>query len=52
MSTKKADLPKKAPPVERGRFAELLGPGYVMEISPSKRRPPKSAEAKRAEPKR
>jgi hypothetical protein len=48
MSTKKADLPKEAPPVERGRFAELLRPGYVMEISPSRRRPTKSsAEAKR-----
>ena len=37
MRTKKADPTKGAKPVERGRFAKLLRPGFVVEISPSKR---------------
>jgi len=36
MPTKKADLSRKAQPVERGRFAKLLGPNFIVEVTPSK----------------
>jgi hypothetical protein len=53
MPTKKADLAKKALPIERGRFAKLLEPGFVVEMSPARQQPPTpSATPKPAAPKR
>ena len=52
MPTKKADL-SKAQPVERGRFAKLLGPGFIVEVTPSKHGTPlPSAQPKPTGPKR
>ena len=51
--TKKADLSNKAERVERGRFADLLEPGFVVEITPSKHGAPlPSTQPKPAGPKR
>ena len=52
MTTKKADLSRKAEPLERGRFADLLSPGFTVEIKPSKRGAPlPSAQPKPGGPK-
>ena len=53
MPTKRADLSNKAERVERGRFADLLEPGFVVEITPSKHGAPlPSTQPKPAGPKR
>ncbi len=53
MPTKKADLAKKAQPIERGRFARLLEPGFVVDIWPAEQPPPTpNATPKPAAPKR
>jgi hypothetical protein len=39
MTTKKADTPKAAKQLERGRFARLLADGFEIEVTPSKRPP-------------
>lgn len=38
MSTKKSDTIAKKELLERGRFARLLGAGFVVEVSPSAKR--------------
>jgi len=39
MTTRKADIPKAAKQLERGRFARLLADGFEIEVTPSKRPP-------------
>jgi hypothetical protein len=38
MTTKKADTTKKSKELERGRFARMLDSGFVIEVTPSKKR--------------
>jgi hypothetical protein len=38
MTTKKADTTKKTKELERGRFARILASGFVIEVTPSKKR--------------
>lgn len=38
MTTKKADTTKKTRELERGRFARMLASGFVIEVTPSKKR--------------
>ncbi len=47
MTTKKADLAKKTR-LERGRFARLLASGFVIAVTPPKKR---TAGTKTAKPK-
>ncbi len=39
MTTKKADTPKAAKQLERGRFARILADGFEIDVTPSKRPP-------------
>ncbi len=52
MAMKKADATKKSKELERGRFARMLDSGFVIEVTPSKKRSTATAtKAKPAAPK-
>ena len=38
MTMKKADTTRKTKELERGRFARILGSGFVIEVTPSNKR--------------